>query len=212
MLTIGLVLTLLGAAMAVEMPGFVNNTHCVYLPTTKTFSCQLFDQTVECSAIANFSVFGPETTYHVFGIQKLRDTFTTGTPAVATYTYYLYPRSFDNTTYVSATYGTEDVVFYYGETFVHYGIRVLDLPCFERFVHLFGTVTDFHTVTVGTGTVDLIGEVLFNDAVVQKRWLYGYGFGYGYPYYGWGGYGGYGLGGFGYGGYGMGYGGWWGKK
>jgi hypothetical protein len=201
MLSIGLVLTLVSVAMAVDMPGFTNSTQCVFVPGTKTFSCQFGTTSVGCSAVTNFTVFG-DVNYYVFGIETLGTGFTN--MPVTGFFYNLYPRSFDNTTYLGTTFGGHKVVLYYGPNFVEYGIRVFDSDCFGRLVKLFGTVTDFHPITVGTTTVNLIGEVLVNDpVVVAKRWLYGYGFGYGYPYYGWGGWGGYGLG------Y---YGGYWGRK
>lgn len=198
-------LALVSAAAAVEVPGFFNNTQCVYTPTTHHFTCQFGETKVECPATANFTVFGT-THYHLFGIGKLAEVFV-GKPADTVY-FGLYPRGFDNVTYVSSTFGTEEVVLYYGENFGHYGIRVTDLGCYKQIIALFGGITDYHVVKVGVLPVSLIGEVLFSDSTVQKRWLWGYGFGYGYPYYGWGGMGG-------WGGYGMGYGGWggygWGK-
>lgn len=200
MLAIGLLLALASSSLAVEVPGFFNNTQCVYTPGTHKFTCQFGESKVECPAVANFTVFGP-TVYHLFGIGKLPETFV-GKPADTVY-FGLYPRGFDNVTYVSSTFGTEEVVLYYGENFVHYGIRVTDVGCFKQIIGLFGGITDYHVVKVGTVPVSLIGEVLFSDSTVQKRWLWGYGFGYGYPYYGWGGWGGM---------YGMGYPGyWWGK-
>jgi len=178
---------------AVEVPGFFNSTQCVYLPTTRTFTCSFGERRVECTAVSNFTVFGT-TPYHLFGIGRLAETFV-NTP-VTTYQFGLYPRGFDNITYVSSVVGTKPVVLYYGETFVNYGIRVVDPVCFGQIVELFGTVTDYHVVTIGSTPVSLIGEVLYSDSTVAKRWLWGYGFGLGYPYFGWGGlYGGlYGLG------------------
>lgn len=202
MLAFGLFLTLVSASLAVETPGFFNNTQCVYVPATHKFTCQYGEAKLECSAVANFTVFGT-TNYHLFGIGKLVDTFV-GKPADSVF-FSLYPRAFDNVTYVSSVVGTEEVVLYYGENFVKYGIRVTDLGCFKQIIELFGGITDYRVIKIGTLPFSLIGEVLISDSTVQKRWLWGYGFGYGYPYYGWGG-----LGGLGYGlGYYPGY--WWGK-
>jgi hypothetical protein len=196
MLSIGLILTLVSVSLAVETPGFYNNTQCVYTTSTKTFSCQYGERKVECPAVTNFTVFGT-THYHLFGISKLPETTFFG----------LYPRGFDNVTYTSYKFGTHEVVLYYGENFEHYGVRVTDLECYNTIVNLFTLITDYHVVTVGSTPVSLIGEILISDSTVQKRWLWGYGFGYGFPYYGWGGWGGLGYGGlgFGYPGY------WWGK-
>ena len=191
MFSIGLLLALISVSAAVEVPGFFNSTQCVYLPTTRTFTCSFGERRVECSAVANFTVFGP-TKYNLFGIARLAETFVNA-PAT-TVNFALYPRSFDNITYVSSTVGTSPVVLYYGETFSNYGIRVIDPVCFGQIVELFGTVTDYHVITVGSTPVSLIGEVLYSDTTVAKRWLWGYGFGLGYPYFGWGGMGMYGLG------------------
>jgi hypothetical protein len=201
MFSIGIFLTLVSLSLAVEVPGFFNNTQCVYVPSSRTFTCQYGEHKVECSAVSNFTLFGT-TTYHLFGIGRLGETFV-NSPVDSVY-FSLYPRGFDNVTYTTSTVGTHETVLYYGENFVHYGIRVLDVGCFKQIFELFGTITDYHVVTVGTTPVSLIGEVLISDSTVQKRWLWGYGFGYGYPYYGWGGWGGM---------YGMGYypGLWWGK-
>jgi hypothetical protein len=204
MFTIGLVLALISLSAATELPGFVNNTQCVFIPTTRTFTCQFGERKIECPAVANFTLFGP-TTYHLFGIGQVPTT--TG----PTTTFPLYPRAFDNVTYVTGTVGTHTTVLYFGETFTHYGIRVTDPTCFGQIVQFFSTIADTHAITVGTTPVNLIGEILYSDSTVTKRWLWGYGFGLGYPFYGWGGWGGYGLGyGLGYGGFGYpGY--WWGK-
>lgn len=196
MLAIGLFLTLVSASLAVEVPGFFNNTQCVFVPSTHKFMVSYGEKKLECSAVANFTLFG-EKNYHLFGIGKLDDTFV-GKPVESFY-FNLYPRGFDNVTYVSSTWDKEEVVLYYGENFVHYGIRITDLGCFKQIVELFGTITDYHTIKIGTTSFPLIGEVLYSDSTVQKRWLWGYGFGYGYPYYGWGGLGMYGLGGLGMG-------------
>lgn len=196
MLSVGLFLTLVSMSLAVEVPGFFNNTQCVYVPTTHLFTCQYGETKLECPAVANFTVF--PTPYHLFGIGKLVETFV-GKPVEGVF-FSLYPRNFDNVTYVSSVFGTEEVVLYYGETFVKYGIRVTDLACFKQIYELFFGITDYHVIKVGTVPVSLIGEVLVSDTTVQKRWLWGYGFGYGFPYYGWGGM------------YGLGYPGlWWGK-
>lgn len=200
MIPIGLVLTLVSVSLAVEVPGIVNSTHCVYLPGSRQISCQYFEQTVECSAVANFTVFGSQP-YYLFGIERLRDVYSDGN--VSSYQYYLYPRAFDNSTYLASSYNSQNLFLYYGENFSFYGIRVLDAQCFQRIYGLFNKVVDYYNVVVGGVQVPLIGEVLIRDEVVQKRWLFGYGFGYGYPYYGWGGLGG--LYGFGYPYY------WWGK-
>jgi hypothetical protein len=199
MLSVGLFLTLVSMSLAVEVPGFFNNTQCVYVPSSHMFTCSYGETKLECGAVANFTVYGDKP-FHLFGIGKLLETFV-GKPAETVF-FNLYPRAFDNVTYVSTTFGTEEVNLYYGENFVNYGIRITDLGCFKQIVELFGGITDYHAVKIGTTTVSLIGEVLYSDSTVQKRWLWGYGFGYGYPYYGWGGM--YGMGG-------LGYGGWWGK-
>lgn len=187
MLSIGLVLTLVSLAAAVEVPGFFNHTQCVFVPTTHTFTCSYGERRVECSAVANFT--NTDVNYHLFGIERVNSTF-----------FNLFPRPFDNGTYI----GGFGFGLYTGEPF-HYGIRVVQSSCFAQIVDLFSVITDYRTVTVGgvLSPVSLIGEILYSDSTVQKRWLWGYGFGLGYPYYGWGGlYGGlYGY----YPGY------WWGK-
>lgn len=195
MLSIGLFLSLVSMSLAIDLPGISNNTQCVFMPSTKLFTCSFGDHKVECPAVANFSVFDP-TTYHIFGIGKLDAKFV-DTPVEKVY-YSLYPRAFDNTTYVSTTVGSNIVNLYYGENFVYYGIRVIDLTCFKHIFDLFGGITDYHVVNVGATPVSLIGEVLYSDSTVQKRWLLGYGFGMGFPYYGWGGLG-LGMGGLGMG-------------
>jgi hypothetical protein len=163
----------------------------------------MMNKTVECSAVANFSIFGETEQYRLFGIETLRTEPVEGEPI----RYFLHPRAFDNTTYLNSTYNHEDLVIYYGKTFVNYGIRVLDEACFTRIHKMFDHVADLHVTRINGVKVPLIGEVLYNDEVTQKRWLYGYGYGLGWPYFGWGGYG-YGLGL----GYGLGYGGlWYGK-
>jgi hypothetical protein len=188
MLSIGLILVLASACYAVEVPlAGGNGTHCVYLPETHVFSCRSSDFTVECSAFANFSSLS----YHLFGIERLVNT---DVPVEETL-FHLYPRHIDNTTYLNYTVefdgGFHRLVLYYGENFVHYGIRILDLKCFEKIYKVFTHVADYHVIHV-TGPVEpvevsLLGEVLIHDSVVSKRWLYGYGY-WGYPYYGWYGY------------------------
>lgn len=192
MFSLGLVLSLVSLSMAVEMPGISNTTQCVFVPGTRTFTCAFGTRRVECSAVTNFTT--PD--YHLFGIGS--------TPIKGMYT--LYPRALDNTTYVTG----DDFVLYFAPNFVHTGIRVINEACFGELIGLFDMITDFHTLTIGGKSINLVGEILINDATVQKRWLWGYGYGMGWPYYGWGGWGGYGMGyGMGYGGfgYGLGYGG-----
>jgi hypothetical protein len=201
MFQVGLVLSLFALSAAVEMPQVSNTTQCVYVPGTHMFSCQFGRRHVECSAVTNFTT----TTYHLFGIGRLGSMFTTKTP-MNTYTYTLYPRALDNTTYVTST----DFTLYYGPNFIYNGIRIVNEACYTDLVGLFNMIDEYHTVTVGTTPVDFIGEILINDATVQKRWLWGYGYGLGWPYFGWGGWGGLGFGGLGYG-FGWPYMGFWGK-
>jgi len=202
MFSLGLVLSLLSLSAAVEMPGVSNTTQCVYMPGTKTFSCAFGSRRVECSAVTNFTT----PIYHLFGIGKLGSMFTVHSP-VNTYTYTLYPRGLDNTTYVTST----DFTLYYGPNYVYNGIRIVNEACYTELVGLFNTITEYHTVKVDATPVDFIGEILINDATVQKRWLWGFGYGLGWPYYGWGGWGGMGYG-MGYGlGFGYPFGGFWGK-
>jgi hypothetical protein len=170
------------AVPAAAVPPVVEGIQCAYLPETHMFSCKRGGKTVECGAVGNFSTFG----YHLFGIGKLGGDH-----------FFLYPRNFDNTTYLPYQFGTGtgEFVLYHGDNFVHYGVRVTDSKCWTGLVGFFSTFTNFHTVTVGGTEVGLIGEVLVHDVTVTKRWLYGfgwggwgypfgYGYGWGYPYYG----------------------------
>jgi hypothetical protein len=125
----------------------------------------------------------------LFGIERLP----VGTDVpVEKALFHLYPRHVDNTTYLNYSVeidGTaHDLVLYYGENFVHYGIRILDETCFEKIYKVFTQVVDYHVIHLATPSesvsVSLLGEVLIHDSVVAKRWLYGYGY-WGYPYYGW---------------------------
>lgn len=189
MLSIGLILVLASACMAVEVPlPGGNGTHCVYLPETRVFSCRSSDFTVECSAAANFSSLS----YHLFGIERLvvdKDV------SVEKTVFHLYPRHVDNTTYLNYSMefdgSVHDLVLYYGENFVSYGIRILEEKCWEKIYKVFSQVVDYHVINVAGPvepvSVSLLGEVLIHDSVVTKRWLYGYGY-WGYPYYGWYGY------------------------
>lgn len=193
MISIGLVLVLASLTHAiVEVPPVSNSTHCVYLPESRVFSCKSEELTVECNAVANFSTVG--SAYFLFGIEKVRDIFVD--VPFEQVKFYLYPRSLDNSTYLNYTFELEgkfhDFVLYYGENFVDYGIRVIDVACYEKIVRWFRPLVDFHVISltdvnVVPYNVSLIGEVLIHDKTVLKRWLYGYGY-WGYPYYGWYGY------------------------
>lgn len=56
-----------------------------------------------------------------------------------------------------------------------------------KIVKLFSESVTTHSVDIKPDVqVQLFGEILIRDAVIQKRWLYGYG--WGYNGWGWGGY------------------------
>ena len=113
--------------------------------------------------------------------------------------YWLYPRKLDNSTYFNHTIKVgnvlSDLVLYYGDKFVEYGLRVTDLSCYDRLVGLFRESTMIHEVPLEESKIEvpLFGEILVMDKNVQKKWLYGYGWGLGSLGWGWGGLG-YGLG------------------
>jgi len=155
-------------------------TQCVYREETKMISCTGFPGELECPAI--FEWKGDHTT-HVFGFGFVPELL--NAKPVDT-RYWLYPRSLDNVTYTDHTFtvdgGVKNLVLYYGDRFIEYGLRITDIRCFERMIAL------IKSSSVGVGS--LIGEVLIYDKEVSKRWLYGYGFGL---YNGWG-YGGLGFG------------------
>jgi len=167
----------------------LNSTQCVYLPENKMFNCQGPSGTVECDAVVDFSGLG-ERQYHVYGIGRVQEV---AGERIESLRIPLYPRNLDNRTYANYSVPVQgrfvDVVLYYSENFVEYGIRVQSLKCYERIVRLFRSVVESHVGELegSEEDVNLVGEVLINDRAVQKRWLYGYGFGYGYPYWGWGG-------------------------
>jgi hypothetical protein len=183
----------LGLALAVTVPVTVpvggsyigaNVTQCVYKPDLKIIGCRGLTGDLECPAIVDIR---GELIYKVFGLGFVPELNNVKSEQVR---YWLYPRSLDNVTYVNHTITVDgvvrDIVLYYGDKFVEYGIRVTDIRCFERLVAL------IKTSTIGEGS-SLFGEVLIYDKEVSKRWLWGYGWGLG-------------LGGWGYGGLGYPYG------
>jgi hypothetical protein len=177
MLSIGLLLTLVGVAMAVDMPQFTNSTKCVFTADANTISCKFGKANVSCSAVTNFTIFN-DVKFSLFGIETLGTGFVHS--PIGNYVYNLYPRPFGNGTYVDTK-----VSLYTGPSFVEYGIRVIESDCFGNLVQMFNGINDFHNVTIGTKTVNLIGEVMILSNEIFKRWTYGYTYGYGYPTYGW---------------------------
>jgi len=188
----------------VRVPIVHNVTQCVYRPEDRIFGCRGgVDVSVECPAIFEWpsnSILA----YKIFGLGIVPEYVDVKSELVR---YWLYPRSFDNSTYFNHSLITEggvrDLFLYYGEKFVEYGFRVTDLDCFGRLVALIRGSSVEHMIPLESEltvkpVVPMIGEVLYFDKEVSKRWLYGYGFGLGL--------GGWGYGGLGYGGYGYPYG------
>jgi hypothetical protein len=182
-------------ARAIEVQ---NVTKCIFHHRTKTLNCHGFTGEVECPAI--FEVTG-DLEARVFGIGFVPELTNVKVEQVR---YWLYPRSLDNVTYVNHTTTVDgvvrDIVLYYGDKFVEYGIRVTDIKCYQRLVSLVKGSSSGRVVTLESDlpvkpVVSLIGEVLIYDKEVSKRWLWGYGWGlgglgswgwnglgYGYPY------------------------------
>lgn len=162
-------------------------------------TCKTPTGEAECEAIANVSALGSKM-FSIYGIGKLSTEIKD--MKAESVRFFLYPRNIDNQTYFNYSVPIEgsnvDLVLYYAEKFIDYGLRVTDLKCYERIVDMFSRSIENHVVRLESDLlvkpeVSLIGEILCNDKTVQKRWLYGYG--WGYPYYGGWGYGGYGYGG-----------------
>jgi hypothetical protein len=181
-----------------------NVTQCVYRPEERIFGCRGgVDVSVECPAIFEWpsnSILA----YKIFGLGIVPEYVDVKSELVR---YWLYPRSFDNSTYFNHSLITEggvrDLFLYYGEKFVEFGFRVTDLDCFGRLIALIRGSSVEHMIPLESElvvkpVVPMVGEVLYFDKEVSKRWLYGYGFGLGL--------GGWGYGGLGYGGYGYPYG------
>ena len=182
------------------VPVAQNITQCMYKLVEKEIDCRGVGGEVECPAVFEWPASGVPA-FRVFGLGIIPEFVDAKIELVS---YWLYPRSLNNITYVNHTFSVEgavrDIFLYYGEKFVEYGFRVTDAKCFGRLIGLIRGSSVEHKVPVlgdsGVKTeVPMIGEVLVYDKEVSKRWLYGYGFGLG-------------LGGWGYGGlgYGLGYG------
>ena len=173
-----------------------NYTQCMYREETKMLSCRGVSGEVECPAIFEWT---GEKSYKIFGMGFVPEFRDVKSELVR---YWLYPRSFDNSTYFNHSIITEegerDLFLYYGEKMVEYGFRVTDLKCWERLFGLIKMSSVEHMCSLEgeKGEVPLIGETLILDSEVSKRWLFGYGFGglglgmgwgyrgfgYGYPY------------------------------
>lgn len=101
--------------------------------------------------------------------------------------YFLYPRNLEKRNFLnySIQYNDNSVALflYYSNAQDEYGLRISEKECFQRLVDLFKSSDHFHNATInGTDSnVELIGEVLYLDKFLMKRW---YSFYY-YPYYSW---------------------------
>jgi len=178
-------------------PTVANVTQCIYRPEDKIFGCRGgVDVSVECPTIFEWRENLP-LAYKIFGLGVVPGSVDAKTELVR---YWLYPRTLDNSTYFNHSLivegGIRELFLYYGEKFVEYGFRVTDVECFGRLIALIRGCSVEHMIPLESeldvkAVVPMVGEVLYFDKEVSKRWLYGYGFGLGY--------GGWGYGGLGYG-------------
>jgi hypothetical protein len=167
-----------------------NATQCVYKPTEKVFLCRGISGEVQCPAIFEWS---GEHRFNLFGLGFAPDFVSADSKEVkGLERFWLYPRSLDNnSTYLNHTLvvegGLRDLILYYGEKMIEFGFRVTDLSCYERIVKLIKVSPVEHIVELQSELVvkpvaPLIGEVLYLDSQISKRWGFGWGWGLG----GWG--------------------------
>jgi len=166
-----------------------NVTKCVYTPETKMLSCRGLSGEVECPTIFHTV---DELDSRVFGLGFIPEFIEVSSEMVR---FWLYPRKLDNITYVDHSVVVDgvnkNIVLYYGDKMVEYGLRVTDLKCYERIVGLIKGSSSGRSVTLESDlpvkpVVTMIGEVVVMDRAVTKRWGYGYGWGLGLGYGGWG--------------------------
>lgn len=146
---------------------------------------------IECPTEGKFGGLAKE--LGVFGISRVEGLEKVNPEEVR---YWFYPRRLDNSTYFNRTVLVDgiprDLVLYYSEKFVDFGIRVTNMKCYQSLVRLFNGVSVNKMVQIeGGSNVSLFGEVLMLDREISKRWLPGFGWGFGlgpfaWPAFGWG--------------------------
>jgi hypothetical protein len=172
----------------------MNSTQCVYSSKKMELACKGDDdnEIIECSAEAKFGDLSKDLT--VFGISRIVDV--SKEISRESVRYWFYPRSIDNATYRDHKVldGSEqkDLVLYYSEKFIDFGIRVTDEKCYISIVQLFDGATMNHMVSVNGDEkedISLFGEVLIANQETAKRYVTGFGWGIGLSPWngGWGG-------------------------
>jgi len=166
-----------------------NYTQCIYDVEKKSLSCRGLGGEVECDSVLELS--NSTEKFNMWGLSKIATIDAAAKPESVKYN--LYPRKLDNSSYLERTIEiagkSVELDLHYGDKeSEERGLRVSDLKCWEKIVKLFSESLATHSVEIKSDVqVELFGEILIRDAVMQKRWLYGYGWGYGG--WGWGGYG-----------------------
>jgi hypothetical protein len=155
-----------------QIPRAANGSQCIYIASLMKFTCRSVEVTIDCDAVRHLS--GVPT--KIFGLSRI--------PVVKGEVprFWLYPRVENSTVYLNHTWNfinktaqsPVDVVLYQGEKFVDFGIRVPEAKCYERIVKFLNGVTSEQVVELESSvvprpTVNMIGEVLIVDQVMEKR-------------------------------------------
>jgi len=203
MLKLTLFLALLGLACAADdikwdrIPVAANSSQCIYRTDTSLLSCRgPGEVVVECPGVLDSSRFGARR-IDVFGISQIAAAAAGGDQKPESVRFALFPRDFDNTTYLNDSIQVEggqqvDLRLRFSAdndtaSSGVAGIRVSDVKCYQRLVDLFNSSAVDHIVQIGNNKVNLLGEILVADKSAQKRWLgglWGWGLGFGWPFWG----------------------------
>ncbi|RNA14707.1 hypothetical protein BpHYR1_030445 [Brachionus plicatilis] len=163
---------------SIEKEHFKNATFCMFNTEQNSIFCHGPMGSIECDAFSNTS----SVKYPSYGIGKLSDHSNS-----ESIKYFLYPRNLEKQNYFNYSLELDgksiDMYLYHSNSADEYGFRVSDFKCFQGLVNLFKSSDHFHDAKIdGTdSSVKLIGEVLYLDKSIMKRWFYNFY----YPYYSW---------------------------
>jgi len=155
-----------------KIPIGVNGTQCMFINSLMKFTCRGVQDIISCDAVSHLDGVKND----IFGIGRMLEKNKENNVR-----YWLYPRIINTTLYLNHTLITDksdklpiNVMLYQGDKFIDFGVRVIDLKCYNRLVSNFDLITNEHIVELDSDldvrpTVSLISEILFIDRNINRR-------------------------------------------
>ena len=109
----------------------------------------------------------------MFGIGKFEESFN----FTNSFKYFLYPKSFENQTYRNYASESEgnpyEFYLYHSNSSDSLGFRVTNFECYQRLVDVIQASNEYFDAKVfgKESTVKLLGEVLYMDKSIKKRYF-----------------------------------------